>query len=341
MHNFKKVLFSIIGIFLVFTIVSTIVIAPYMNSECSYFQDKHLRSKLSGKINCIILGASHALAGIDPNILDKNLGCNSYNLSGSMMTLDNKYFLLSKELERNPVETVILEISHDTLSRKESAEFAIGDEPTIARLDSFSERIKYMVKYLPINDWLNLYSREFISGLYYYQLLLSNQSVNNVDYNSKGFKYKNPIDITLTKEIAKETYNSKKINTDYPESNVSKLDRIIDLCKSYNCRVVLVVVPESNGLIWQLDGWDAFYEWIRNYGTKNNCEVYDINLAKDRNTLFTDDQSFSDPDHLSSIGATTTTELLSQAMLSPESWEDYSYVSYSEMKKESQYADCL
>lgn len=338
MRNFKRITFAVVGILLVFITVSVAVIAPYMNSECAYFQDKNLRNKLAGKIDCIIIGASHALAGINTNVLDEKLGCNSYNLSGSMMTLDNKYYLLSKELERNPVKTVILEISHDTLSRKENSEYAIGDEPTIARLDSFPERICYMAQYVSIDDWLNIYSREFVMGLNYYQELLAHHSLNNVDYKAKGFKYKEPVNITLSESEAEKKHNSQNVTSDYPEENVKKLNEIIELCKSYNCRVVLTVVPESNGLIWEMDDWDNFSKWLSDYGAKNHCEVYDINLAAKRNTLFTDDKSFSDPDHLSSIGAITTTEILADALLNPDTWIDSSYSSYSEMKKESQYA---
>jgi len=341
MHNFKNLLYSIIGSLLIIAMISVVVIVPYMNSEFSYFQDSRLRSELSGNINCIVLGASHALAGIDPNILDEKLGCNSYNLSGSMMTLDGKYYLLSKELERNPINTVILEISRDTLTRKEDEEFAIGDEPTIARLDSFVERVDYMTKCVALNDWLNIYSREFVMGLSYYQTILSNGSTANVDYQAKGYKYKSPADLTLSKQTAQAIYNSRKLSTDYSDKNIQKLDDIVSLCKKYNCRVVFVVVPESNALIWEWNNWDEFHKWLKQYAADNNCELYDLNLDKERNVAFTDDVSFSDADHLSAVGAQATTELLSEAMKNPAHWQSQAYKSYVEMKKDSQYAYVL
>ena len=341
MHNFKKMFFSVTGILLTIIIISVTIITPYMNSELAYFQDSKLRNDLSGKIDCIVLGASHALAGIDPTVLDKKLGCNSYNLSGSMMTLDGKYYLLSKEFGRNPIDTVVLEISHDTLTRNENSEFAIGDEPTVARLDSFAERIDYMLKYVSINDWLNIYSREFVMGLSFYQTLLTNGNMNNVNYEAKGYKYKDPVDITLNEQTAKKIYNSKNITASYPTTNIQKLNKIIKLCKDNNCRIVFVVVPESNALIWELNHWDAFYKWMKQYASENDCELYDINLVQKRNTIFTDDVSFSDLDHLSASGAQITTELLAQAMLNPDHWEKQSYNSYDEMKKDSQYAYCI
>ena len=341
MHSFNRILIAILGVALFFSFISGLVIVPYMNSESSYFQDKNVRKTLAGTIDCLVIGDSHALAGINTEILDNELGYNSYNLSGSMMTLDNKYYLLSKELARNPVDTVVIDIGRDTLTRDETQEFAIGDEPTIARLDSFGERISYVVQYMPVNDWLNLYSREFVMGLEYYQSLLTGESVNNVDYNLKGYRPKTPADITLSEEEAKLKYNSSKLNTNYRNDNIEKLNRIIDLCNSYHCRIVLVVIPESNRLIWEIDGWDSFYEWLKDYANQKNCELYDINLVKNRNEIFKDSESFSDPDHVSTIGAEVTTRTLAQVMKNPKDWQLYSYQSYDDVKKTMKYEASL
>lgn len=341
MHSFKRVIYSVLVILLAITALSVIVIEPYMNSESTYFLDKNLRKQLSGKIDCIAIGASHALNGIVPAVLDENLGCFSYNLSGSMMTLNNKYYMLTKELKRNPVKTVILEISHDTLSRNENDEYAIGDEPTVARLDSFTERAKYMFRYVALNDWLNVYSREFVMGLYYHKEKLLHNNTNNVDYDAKGFAPGKACDITLTAEEAKTKHNSETFSTDYPKKNIKKLDKIVDLCRSYNCRIVIAVVPESDGLIWKMDGWDKFKTWLEDYSEKNGCEFYDINLVKNRTAIFSDKNSFSNADHLCSEGAEVTTELLAQAMLSPKSWSENSYDSYESMKKDLPYADSI
>jgi signal transduction histidine kinase len=99
MHNFKKVISSVVVTILLFTVVSWTIIAPYMNSEFSYFQDNKLRESIAGEIDVIAIGASHGLNAFDTGILDASLDCFSYNLSASMMTLDSKYYLLKKELD--------------------------------------------------------------------------------------------------------------------------------------------------------------------------------------------------------------------------------------------------
>jgi hypothetical protein len=341
MHNFKKVISSVVVTILLFTVVSWTIIAPYMNSEFSYFQDNKLRESIAGEIDVIAIGASHGLNAFDTGILDASLDCFSYNLSASMMTLDSKYYLLKKELDRNPVETVILELSFDTLARNESAEFAIGDEVTIARLDSFGERMNYMLRYMKIDDWLNLYSRQIVTGLARYLSMLHGSEMNSVDYGAKGYCAKNTADVTLSEEQVPRVFNSRSVVADYPEKNIAKLNSIVELCKEHDVRIIVTVVPLSDALIWENDGWDDFYHWTTLYCEENDCEFYDLNLIRNRYELFNDRESFSDADHLCSDGAEVFTKAFCDIINRVDAGEDIShlfYSSYAEMKQDSPYA---
>jgi len=273
-------------------------------------------------------------------ILDEGLGCYSYNLSGSMMTLDNKYYMLKKELERNPVDTVILEISFDTLTRKEKEEFAIGDAVAITRLDTWSERVAYMLSYVAVDDWLNTYARLFVEGMAYFSNILQGSSGSCVDYSLKGFGPGEPADITHTQSQIATSYNSGSVSNDYNEENVEKFSSIIDLCEDYGARVIVVTVPVSNALIMKNDGWDDFYQWTTDYCRERNCEFYDMNLIANRYDVFQDAFSFRDIDHLSGEGASACTAVLCDLIKKVDAGEDVSelfYQSYAEMKHDSPY----
>ena len=341
MHNFKKVACSAVATVLVFVLISSLVITPYLNSETAYYQDNRLRSDLAGTIDCIVLGSSQGLAAIDPRVLDAELGCCSYNLSTISMTLDNKYSILEKEIQRNPADTVILEISFDTLARIEMEEFAQGDEIAITRLDTMMERLTYLVKYVKFDTWLDMYSRLFVSGMSYCMNALLGNASSDIDVEAKGFLHRDSVDLTLSEEQILERRDAQKAAADYPEENVEKFSRLIELCKSHGSRVIVVTVPVSDAKIWSRYGWDEIRDWISAYCAVQDCEFYDLNLLVDRYSLFNDRVSFYDEGHMSGVGAAACTEALCNIINRVDAGEDISalfYDSYAQMKQDSPYA---
>lgn len=341
MQTSKKIFRSVAVVILTFIMLSVIVIEPYLNSETAYYQDNELRNMLEGKIDCIVLGSSHGLAAFDTNVLDDSLPCCSYNLSTVRMTLDNKYCILEKELQRNPAKTVILEISYDTLARSESEEFSEGDEIAVSRLETFSERVSYMLRSVQLDDWLNIYSRLFVKGLSYYMDLLQGNTGSAVDYQAKGFLFRDTVDVTMSEERARETYNYRQVTTDYPDENVKKFSALVELCKSYNSRVIVVVTPLSDAIIWRRDNWHSFHNWMLEYCSNNGCEFYDLNLLSNRYSLFSDSTSFYDDCHMSGPGAAECTKAFCEIINKVDAGEDIShlfYSSYEEMKQDSPYA---
>lgn len=341
MHNFKKAVCSAVVTVLTFILISTIVITPYLNSEKAYYQDNRLRGDLAGTIDCIVLGSSHGLAAFDTRVLDEELGCCSYNLSTVRMTLDNKYFILEKELKRNPADIVILEVAYDTLVRVESEEFSEGDVIAITRMDNTLERLTYMTKYVKLDGWLNMYSRLFVSGLSYCMDVLQGNTHSKVDAGNKGFLYQTPTDLTSSEEQTRESYNYKEVSTDYPKENVEKFDKLVELCNAHGSRLIIAVAPVSDAAIWKIDGWTNFHKWMLEYCSDHGCEFYDLNMLADRYYLFNDRISFHDDTHMSGIGANACTEALCEIINRVDAGEDVSslfYASYQQMKQDSPYA---
>lgn len=340
MHNFRKAFISTLCFILLFAVISAVVIIPYWNSDADYFQDAQLREELSGQITCFALGASHALTAFDPMIMDEKLDCCSYNLSGSMMTLDGKYHLLKKELARNPVDTVFLEVSFDTLNRREDQEFAIGDEVTISRLDSTSERLSYLTDYVSVDDYLNLYSRHFITSLSHFGSFYKSGFTGGVDKEKRGYTPSESSDLTLSPESAINGLDTQKIAANYSSESVEKLNRLVELCKSYDIRLIFVVTPLSDSLLWKSSDMDSFYTWLSNYCKDIGCELYDLNLIRDRYSLFNDSTSFKDLDHLSNTGAEIFTSVLCDICnlaKQGHSVSDRFYRSYEALKADSPY----
>ena len=341
MQTFKKIIIASASFVIALSILSAIIIEPCRHSETSYYQDGKLRDMLAGQLDYLIVGASHGLAAFIPDVLDKKLGCNSYNLSSSLATMKARVFLTEQELHRNPVDTVVLEISYNAL-RSTLDEYGDGDSTTFARLSSWRARRDFLIKSVPFDDWMNIYSRDLISGLSYWQQYVQGNLSNAVDYQAKGYHPKESFDRTLSPEEIEETYNAASEIPEFAPDTLESFQRLVDLCKENNCRVIIVTTPLTDEYIWRGKDWDVFHDWMEDFRKENNCEYYDFNLLKERYALWSDQDSFFDSVHMSDQGAHVFSEAFAKIMNQVDCGEDVStlfYESYAEMKQDSPYMD--
>lgn len=333
MHSFKKALLSFLAILLCIIVFSTIIIAPFMHD-----QDRKTRSDLAGNLDFLVIGASHAQFGFSPEVLDDELGVCSYNLSSILMPMSGRLEMLRKEISRNPVKTVVLEVSYDTLSIDNDKAFNEGDPQIIARLDTTSERMNYLTSYVTLDGWLNIYARMVVYGISQWKDIVLRHS-QSLTY--KGFSPKQTNDVTLSEQAAstKRDRWAYKVS-DTRQDNLDMLRLIIELCQEHNIRTMVVVTPLADGFIWEHSNMDDFSTMLRDFCTDCDCEFYDLNLDKERYNTYSDDISFMDETHLSSIGATAMTARFCRIITEVAEGKDVSnrfYNSYEEMKQDSPY----
>lgn len=343
MRNFKKFLLSFSAVIATISIASACILTPFLNSEFYGTQDHKMLDSMSGKIDLITVGASNTLSSVIPNIVDSELNCFSYRICGRLMTLKSRYFLLKRELQRNPVKAVIIDVSDETLTRDEDHEYALGHEDAIWKLSTFTDRVKYLVECATFEDLLDLYSRELIQSIEYWLSRFKGVSLNNVDYNAKGYSGAPANDLTLSSEQASEQLNKRVLDTDYRSDNLSNLESLIELCKTHGVRVIVTVTPVADSMIWSTKNSDSFYFWMSQYCKEKNIEFYDFNLIKSRYELFNDRDSYRDEVHMSDSGAKTFSKTLCSIIKKAETEDvsQYFYSSYEEMKADSPYMKYL
>lgn len=333
MKIFNRVIFSAVSFLLIIALFSCVLILPWMYGGTKSGSDKLVRDELAGSIDCLISGASHGIAGFSTSAIDEKLNCNSYNLSGNMMTMTARYVLLKKEIERNPVKTVILECSYNTFTRDEDAEYAQGDASLLPRLDSFGERLAYIGKYVSFSDWLYIYNDQLKNGMRYWLNLLIGEN-DSKDVLNKGYRPKEYNDITLSDDEIISRHNEKTVELTYQPEAQELFAEIVKMCQDKGCRVIVAVVPISDSYIWRHSDWDECFLWIQNFCKENELEYYDFNLIKTRNELFSDSVSFYDGTHLNSQGAETFAELFADVITLNDEGKDLSslfFDDYSEM----------
>ena len=339
MRNSKRVLLSVVCFVLVFALFAALSLGIYYGSETLAIMDSRVRASLAGSLDRLMIGSSHAWNGFMPAVFDVRLHSSSYNLSGGVFPMYAKNYFLQKELERNPLKIVYIEISDDTLTRTNEHDYAEGDEIAIARLDSWGERLTYMKRFLSFNDCVNVYSRALLRGGQAAVAILQGKST--LDHAARGYYGKDGTDVSLSHEEAEREHNVDKITpADYREENIEGLTTLIKTCRDAGIQPVIVVMPVSDTHLWKTEGEEEFRLWIENYGREQNCPVYDFNLLRERYELFSDKTSFRDGGHLSKRGAETFTTVFAELMEKAEQGGEISdrvFDSYDELLQASPY----
>ena len=158
MRNFKKIILHTLLLIIFVIILLTFYTFPYFHGESYYYQDYKVRKSLSGTLDTLIIGSSHALRSIKPTVLNEKLGINSYNLSSPLMSMYGRYVLLKKEIERNPVKTVYFEISYNALTIDKKTLGYEGDLYELGRFDNVIERVNFFKKAFSIDEYKKVLS---------------------------------------------------------------------------------------------------------------------------------------------------------------------------------------
>ena len=337
MRSSKKAICVSVAFLLVTIILSLVIIEPYLHSKALYFEDAELRNAHAGEFDMLICGASHAQHAFIPSRINEELGCTCYNLSGSLLTMSGRKALLETELERNPVTTVVLEISYNALRRDESSEYAEGDMYLMPRLPSFSERMRYFFQNVSFGDYQNAYSYSLFLGMTYWGRALAAKDlhVNNVVEADMGFLPSKSRDVAIPEAEWQSARDTGELITGYRSENIDALRELAALCQEHGAELIIAVVPVADSFIWKLSGWEEFSSLLSELSDELHCTTIDFNLLKNRRDLFSDRDSFSDDIHLSTKGAETFSSVFAQTMklhYEGESVDQYFFSSYEELK---------
>lgn len=335
MHSFKRTLLKILVFLFAIMLVTVAITEPYFQSELYHYQDGAVRDRYAGRFDTLISGSSHAYRGLIPAVLDQHLGTTSYNLSASLMTMHGRYEMLKKELDRNPVKFVILDISYNALTRSRAIEGPEGDIYQLARYRNPFERAAYFFKYTPIDDYGRMYYDSLNRGLRALPALLRGEGqVGSSDkYETMGCQ---PADKSRIPKLEDGKYHTLKLDEALDPQSVHYMEKMIDLCKSRDIPVLVVAIPISERIILQHSNLDKVMGDCKAFCQEHDVPMLDFNLHHERPELFNDEESFYDAFHVSKYGAQAFTDLLSETILKMQAGEDVSdlfYDSYSELEQ--------
>lgn len=331
MHNFKKIILHtalLIFFVIIILICSTL---PYFWGESYYYQDYKVRTSLSGKLDTLVIGSSHALRSIKPTVLNEKLNTKAYNLSSPLMSMYGRYVMLEKEINRNPIKTVYLEISYNALTLDRKTLGLEGDLYVLGRFDNVFERINFFTNAFPPDEYRKVLSDIIVRSK-------NSFSIHNTieQYKTFGYLSMPSNNQLLSDEVKEKVKNTKVLDTKIKEESLYYFDKIIKLCKKNNIRVIFVVTPVTERMILEYSNLDDIFSQYIDLAKKYNCEYYDFNLDKHRKKLYSEETSFYDITHMSDSGAEIFSNRLAEIIKCVDQGNNvsnYFLNSYAELKK--------
>ncbi len=334
MRSFKHVLKAltvVIAFCLVVAILTEVICAPYLYGTAFYYQDGKVRDSMAGSIDFIISGASQAQRAVSPKVLDDELSCKSYNLSTPTLSMEGKYIFLKKELKRNPVKTVIIELCYDTLARDRDTVGPEGDHYALGRFTNPFERYAYFFKTARIGEYGQIYN-ELLNRSKTARGRIKEGTGDRAAraYEDRGFV---PLDTLPIEMPDKKDWFKEEIATEFSDENIEFFNKTVQLCKDSGIDVYVISTPLSDGAIYSYDALDTIHEKYSQLCQNQGVPFYNFSLIKGKSELFPDWYAFCDRNHVGIEKADEFTSLVATVIAREKKGEDVTdmfYNSFSE-----------
>lgn len=339
MHNFRRAA-RITCVFLaVILVLSLLFTELYVRGENFDYQDARERDALAGKLTVLVCGSSYPLFGVDPGVVNEQLGVSCYNLSSKFITVKGRRALLEQELARNPVHTVLLEVNPDTLLRDRAEEGPEGDLPLLGRLGSTRQRLEYLTGAFSLPElpmvYYDVVSKGIEAGV---RLLRGEYRTENTDMRL-GFHPNPKQDRELSSDY-RAMYHLRSLPERIDPQTVAELEELIALVLENGARPILFTMPQSKLYNCMYDNLDFFHNWYVGFAAEHNVSYLNFNLARDKVEVLPDDACYYDETHLNADGAELFSRMLASALLKLYNGKDFAwefYASYKDLDYDQQY----
>ena len=346
MNNFKKILLHSLLLILFIGILLVLFMIPYFYGENYFYQDYRVRQSLIGKLDTLVIGSSHASRSVKPTILNEELNVNAYNISSPLMSMYGRYFMLEKEVKRNPIKTVFIEISFNALTLDRKNLGFEGDIYVFGRLDNTFERLEFFKNAFTVDEYKDVFSDTIRRSKFSLEKELGNilrslklskkESEPLIEqYETLGYLKVPSKNLSLTAEQKKQILNSNSLDIEIKKDNLEYFDAMMKLCQDNGIRVIIIVTPVTEQMILSNRNIDGLFSQYVELARKYNCEYYDFNLDKKASKLYSQKTSFYDSIHMSDQGAEIFSKRLAEIIKKVNDGEDCSkdfYKSYDEVK---------
>lgn len=252
-----------------------------------------------GDYECVILGASHGSYGIATDVVEENIGMKTMNMCMGGEYMRDAYHALKYSMKYNNLKTVVLDIDYQYLVNyhKES----ILHNAVYHAYPNGLDKVEYYKDKILAEDYRGTFLRWTNFWQCYYMIpktVKKKTSKAYRDYDSsvvsmnKDDTYKGEGFIYRSKNAKKEktegiSWNQNKVSA----SEVSFINKIIDLCKKNNMQIILTTVAvDPVSVAKNPENYSGAHDYIKKLADQKEVSYYDFNYANfDQYARSTDD----------------------------------------------------
>lgn len=332
---------GLLFLFLLFTIFGLI-------SPIFVYKTQHMGKLEEGlylsddQYDVVFMGSSHMNGGMDPNVIWNQHGITSFNYATGGQPIDATYYLLKDVLKKHQHPIVVLDVFYLGMTNQygerglvsnaiDNMKFSFNKLEAIRNCTPPEDWIPYLFPVLKYHfRWSSLQQKDFGFGY---------SSV----YYTKGFEAGTN---RYGKPISKWEDTDNRI--DIPPKTLEYLNKIVELSKTENFKLILVNMPCDYSEPNQQSGWvddcEALFNTVADYAESNQIPFLDLyDLADDIGIDFANDMNNSG--HLNLWGAykvsTYFGDYLTQNYDLTDHRSDSAYAQWNEDYKHSQVASIL
>ncbi len=349
MHNSKAKWFRAIIFVMVFILINfglTFVLVPQGNFSRMTMREMYSKPE---SMDIVFAGASLTQRGINPYIVDKELGCNTFDYAFAGQIYTGTYYCLKELFKYQKPKLIVL--TTDSLSYTTKEEETMAYISTSLYMKSLFNKIQFYFESAQDGSYLDrlfVWRGDHVKSI--------QESVNTIGeklkpsyvnypepgqvesfatlktgYTGKGFTRIDPSDskqgtINYDK-IGKATYDNLNISN-IQEKNVEYLKKISELCKTNNCELILVNTPTPAFSVLGTKNYFEFNNEMAKISKELNIEYYNYNLIKPDIFKIQGDY-FSDHVHLNGKGAEVFSKSLATFLKLRQKGEDLSKYFYT------------
>lgn len=289
-------------------------------------------------IDILFCGASHCQLGIDPKIMDEQLGMNTFNAGSSSQGLATSLALIKEADAYHDLKQVYVDLDYSivtrTLPNLESI-YIISDymKPSFRKAEyllNATSKEYYVNSFMPLHKGRG-YTKNPKKIM---ELVKKKQTDGYRDYTEIDGSYAGKGHIASRTVIEDGSLWSMEspqtLDFSIPSEQQEYLRQIILFCKERDIELTFISIPVTDFHLSFVENYDEYIQTIKDFLKDYDVEYVDFNLCRPDISGIDRDSYFNDDNHLNTNGADQFGRCFAGFMNGEWQYEELFYDSYQE-----------